>query len=78
MVDHGRPVVGYPEQARAALRICAYQQLRHIDCELRDGALQLRGAVGSFYLKQVAQVVVSHVLPQSITIDNRIRVVEFA
>ncbi len=41
--------------ARARLRATPYHGLRKISCEYRHGALVLRGALPSFFQKQMAQ-----------------------
>ena len=55
------------------LHASPYHVLRRLSCEYRDGVLILRGAVGSFYLKQVAQVAVSQI-PLVEIVDNRVEV----
>jgi osmotically-inducible protein OsmY len=46
------------ERARQRLRAQPYRQLWMIVCECHEGLLTLRGAVSSYYLKQVAQAAV--------------------
>lgn len=47
------------EQARTRLRDSLYTILQYVQCEYHDGVLTLRGRVPSFYMKQMAQEVVS-------------------
>jgi hypothetical protein len=49
------------ETATARLRASPYLPVRRLWCELEQGILFLRGAVDSFYLKQVAQEAVARV-----------------
>ena len=44
--------------ARRRLAACPYAALKNISCRTDNGALVLRGRVGSFYLKQLAQEIV--------------------
>lgn len=60
--------------ACAALRQAPYESVRRVDCEVCDGAIVLRGNVGSFYLKQVAQTVVARRLNGAALIVNRLEV----
>jgi hypothetical protein len=46
------------EQVQNWLQSSAYQELRGVLCDYRDGVLTLRGRVSSFYLKQLAQTLV--------------------
>jgi osmotically-inducible protein OsmY len=64
-----------PLRARAEnlLRRTSYRALQHIRCEHHEGVLTLRGRVSSFYLKQIAQEVVSR-LEGIELVDNRIEV----
>jgi len=52
-----------------------YRELRHVNCEFRDGVLTLRGRVPSSFLKQVAQSIVFS-MERIETIVNRLEVVE--
>jgi len=45
--------------ARDRLRHAPYHELRRVVCEFHEGVLTLRGFVSSYYLKQVAQVIVA-------------------
>lgn len=47
------------QQAAAVLQESGYSALRSIDCSCEEGILVLSGKVPSFYLKQVAQTLVS-------------------
>jgi hypothetical protein len=49
------------ELAESKLRRSGYLAMRHLSCELRAGALTLRGCLPSYYLKQVALAVVATV-----------------
>ena len=50
-----------------------YPVLRNVYCEMEDGRLVLKGRVGSFYLKQVAQAKAAQVAGH-ITVENQIEV----
>jgi len=43
--------------ASRLLQHSGYRELRNVDCEYRDGGVVLRGQVSTYYLKQLAQVV---------------------
>ena len=62
------------DQARAALRSSAYHPVRHVSCEVRECVLILRGRVPSFYMKQMAQNVVRHLLIDALVMENRVEV----
>lgn len=57
-------------QASAVLRESSYYPVRRVSCEVRNCALTLRGRVPSFYLKQIAQTVVRHLLESGMAIEN--------
>ncbi|MEY4181006.1 MAG: hypothetical protein RLY70_4581, partial [Planctomycetota bacterium] len=57
--------------AASSLRAGPYPVLRNISCRCESGQLTLTGAVGSFYLKQIAQTIVARV-PGVGRIDNRL------
>ena len=66
----------FAEVARAAeisLQNGPYPVLRTVNCECIAGRLTLTGTVGSYYLKQIAQTIVSRV-PGVELIDNRLEV----
>ena len=64
---------GIAEGAESRLRHNGYLALRNISCEHREGVLTLRGSLPTYYLKQVAQEVVSGV--QGVRwVDNQIEV----
>ncbi len=65
---------GIVEQAERRLQAGPYPVLRQISCEFADGLLVLRGAVGSYYLKQMAQTLVSRI-PGVTRVDNRLDVI---
>ena len=76
----GGDVVPLPSLADDVCRLATrrlhespYHVLRSLSCEFRDGVLILRGAVDSFYLKQVAQSAVSNI-PSVEMVDNRVEV----
>lgn len=74
--DRGGEAGSGDEIARAAassLRTGPYPVLRNISCQCESGQLTLTGAVGSFYLKQIAQTIVARV-PGVGRIDNRLEV----
>lgn len=60
-------------QAAAELRRSSYVDLRQVVCEFRDGALTLSGYVSSYYLKQIAQVLVQFRL-QGVEVRNELEV----
>jgi hypothetical protein len=60
--------------AERLLRSNPYLALKNISCDCRYGVLVLRGSLPSFYLKQVAQEIVSR-LEGVEAIDNQIQIV---
>ena len=63
--------------ARAGLHRCSYTTIRDVSCEMRTGVLSLRGRVPSYYMKQIAQTVVCHVLEEledAVVINNELDV----
>lgn len=59
--DHRRAAVELPiEMVRAELAKSSHRQLKGIRCDAVGGILVLRGDVGSYYLKQLAQETVRH------------------
>jgi osmotically-inducible protein OsmY len=62
--------------AASSLRAGPYPVLRNISCRCESGQLTLTGAVGSFYLKQIAQTIVARV-PGVGRIDNRLEVLSY-
>lgn len=50
-----------------------YPVLRNVFCEMDEGRIVLKGRVGSFYLKQVAQTTVARVAGL-VAIENQIEV----
>ena len=67
-----------PQVAQAMeglLRRSPYFELRSVSCECHEGVLTLQGRVPSYYLKQLAQALLSE-LPGVAQIDNRVEVVE--
>jgi hypothetical protein len=68
--NHGSAIRALAERR---LRTSRYLALRNISCNYLDGVLVLRGCLPTYYLKQVAQVAVSH-LEGVVRIDNQILV----
>ena len=61
-------------QASAVLCESSYHAVRRLSCEVRNCTLTLRGRVPSFYMKQIAQTVVRHLLEGGMVIDNQLEV----
>ena len=61
------------EQGAQRLKESPYESVRRLQCEFDAGVLTLRGSVGSFFLKQVAQQSVIG-LSGVERIDNQIQV----
>jgi len=55
------PFLGIAEAATERLRGSPYQALRSISCESKYGVLFLRGRLGSYFQKQLAQEAVAGV-----------------
>lgn len=51
--------VSFCERAKAVLRSSGYFALARVQCEIFNGVVVLSGEVPSFYLKQLAQALVS-------------------
>jgi hypothetical protein len=49
------------ELARRRLSSSGWPSLKHVTCDEREGVLTLRGRVPTWYLKQMAQVLVSQI-----------------
>jgi osmotically-inducible protein OsmY len=62
------------ELAERCLRSTSHLALRNLSCDYLDGVLVLRGRLPTYYLKQVAQEVVTQ-LEGVESIDNQIQVV---
>jgi hypothetical protein len=60
-------------RAMARLRASHYRALHAVRCDFDRGTLRLRGVLPSYYLKQIAQAVVSE-LQEVRALDNRIAV----
>jgi BON domain len=60
-------------QVRRTLRGTGYAALQQIDCRVENGIVELSGEVPSFYVKQIAQVVLL-ALKQVQRVENRLRV----
>jgi hypothetical protein len=60
-------------EAERVLRQSGYVALRRVQCEWQDGVIALGGKVPSFFLKQMAQTLVSQVLGVR-RVNNRIKV----
>ena len=65
------------EVAESRLRGHAYLALRNISCNYHNGMLVLRGCVPTYYLKQMAQEVVTQ-LEGVEHVENRIQVLSSA
>lgn len=61
-------------QAIVELRKSAYHPVRHVLCEVCKCVLILRGRVPSYYMKQIAQTVVRHLLESGMVLDNQLEV----
>ena len=61
--------------AERALHSGPYPALKKLSCDYRGGVLVLRGCLPSYYLKQVAQEVVAHLVQGVSRLDNQIQVV---
>ena len=55
------PPLSAAELSERQLRNSPYLALRNVTCDSQDGVLVLRGCLPSYFLKQMAQAVVSHV-----------------
>ncbi len=60
--------------AESKLLSSRYPEIRRVSCGFREGTLTLRGQVSRYYLKQIAQSVVSQ-LVGVVEIDNQVHVV---
>jgi osmotically-inducible protein OsmY len=67
-------VAGPAELAQAILSASTYAAIRALTCDDHEGVLSIRGQVGSFYLKQVAQTIVRGT-PGVEEINNQVHVV---
>jgi osmotically-inducible protein OsmY len=61
--------------AKRQLREREHYSIRSIRCDFHEGILTLRGCLATFYLKQVAQTLVTKVEGVQL-IDNRVEVPE--
>jgi osmotically-inducible protein OsmY len=59
--------------AEAKLLSSHYAEIRRVSCRFQEGTLTLRGYVSRYYLKQIAQNVVSQ-LAGVVEIDNQVQV----
>ena len=75
--EHCEKQCNVTEAARVLLQRSPYVPLRSITCEICEGALVLRGQVGSFYVKQLAQETVRTVA-NVIAIINSVEVIQAA
>ncbi len=62
------------DEAQAALLCSPYLPLRQLRCDYHEGVLAIRGRVPTFYLKQLAQTVVSRVRGVE-QVANRVEVI---
>jgi osmotically-inducible protein OsmY len=60
-------------EARRRLMASPYSALHGVGCSFHEGALVLHGRVASFYLKQLAQATVSHIVGVD-EVSNRVEV----
>ena len=67
------PPARQKELVERCLRSNSYSALSDISCDCLNGVVLLRGCLPTYYLKQVAQVVVAH-LEGVEQIDNQIEV----
>ena len=61
--------------AERGLHSSRYAALKHVSCDYQGGVLVLRGCLPTYYLKQIAQEVVSHEVKGVSRLENRIQVV---
>lgn len=64
------------DEAKAVLRNSSYYSVRCVSCEVRQHVLTLSGCVPSFYMKQIAQTVVRHLLDGSLVLENQLEVAQ--
>ena len=62
-------------EAERALHCGPYPALKKLSCDYQGGVLVLRGCLPTYYLKQIAQEVVSHQVDGVGRLENRIQVV---
>lgn len=67
------PVLSLTELVRASFEKLGYQQLNAIELDANNDVLVMKGTLGSFYLKQIAQSVAIKV-PGVRSVDNQIEV----
>jgi len=70
------PQAGLRAVAERALRSGPYPALKTLCCDCREGVLVLRGCLPTFYLKQIAQEIVAHLVQGVGRLDNQIQVVQ--
>ena len=75
MISSSQSANNVPQLAQARLKETTYAALERVACEYHEGVALLRGTVPTFYLKQVAQVVVGR-LDEVKRVINRIEVTE--
>lgn len=61
-------------EVNAVLGESSYHAVRRVSCEVRDCVIILRGRVSSFYMKQITQTVIRHLLESGMVIDNQLEV----
>ncbi len=71
----GERPLSLAEIAAARLATCPYPPLQRLSCQGEFDVVSLRGRVESFYLKQLAQTLVSHI-PGVREVQNEVEVVE--
>jgi hypothetical protein len=62
--------------AENRLRQSPYSELHYVFCNFHDGILTLRGRVSSYYLKQLAQVLVGG-QADIVELDNQLEVMAY-
>ena len=60
--------------AEGRMRQSGYYELRDVSCDFHEGVLTLRGCVTSYYLKQLAQSLVFHLVGVE-ELNNRLEVI---
>jgi len=60
--------------ANALLGESSYHAIRRVSCEACDSVIILSGRVPTYYMKQIAQTIVLHLLEDKWGIDNQVEV----
>jgi osmotically-inducible protein OsmY len=61
------------DTAQRIYRDSPYHALRHLECSFADGVLTIAGRLPSFFMKQVAQTSIQHVVGVE-RVENRVEV----